>query len=512
MIQRLHAWAHASRKRLLMALLGLMTGVEFLENLMFVFAASHIMGGVDASPREFAQVQAAYAVGSMLMIVKQQWLAQRYGYRRYLAAALGVFMLGTLAASASDTLAGLTAARFVQGLGGGALFTSSRILVNLLFPATERPRALKYFMVSIFGASALAPTLAAHLVEAGDWRMVFYGVLPLAGLAMLGAWLLLPDAEPADQERAWEIAPLLWFAAAIIAVQLVIADLRYDVFAHPARLLALGLFGGGLLAGFLWHQWHHPTPLLRLRPLHEPTYLTGLGLYFLYYVLANFSNYLFPVFAEQALGTPLQTAGYLNSFSATISFLGILAYLRVARRIPYKKPLMAAGALALLAAALWFAQLSPQSTTHQLAAGLVAKGLFGVLLVIPVAGLTFRSLGDDNFPHGYQSKNLMRQLAQSSSAAFAAVLLQNRAWAVEYKLAGDLQPGRPGVQDWLAQAQQHFAAAGMNAQDAMTSALAQLAAMTSKQALVIACQDIYRLLAALCAITLVLVLLQRRLQ
>src|SRR5205823_5009372 len=121
------------RDEALMLLLGGLIGLEFLENGMFVFAASYIVGGVDAAPREFAQAQASYAVGSMLMIVVQQSLSRRFGYRRYLTGALALLFVGTAAAAAAEGLAGLTAARFVQGFGAGALFTSGRILVNLLF-------------------------------------------------------------------------------------------------------------------------------------------------------------------------------------------------------------------------------------------------------------------------------------------------------------------------------------------------------------------------------------------
>ena len=79
---------HREKQLLLMWLLGALVGMEFLENGMFVFASSHILGGIGVAPREFAQVQAAYAVGSMLMIAMQQWLSRHVGYRHYLLAAL----------------------------------------------------------------------------------------------------------------------------------------------------------------------------------------------------------------------------------------------------------------------------------------------------------------------------------------------------------------------------------------------------------------------------------------
>lgn len=51
--------SHRQRQTLVMMLLALATAVEFLENIMFVFASSHIVGGVDADPRGFAWCRAA---------------------------------------------------------------------------------------------------------------------------------------------------------------------------------------------------------------------------------------------------------------------------------------------------------------------------------------------------------------------------------------------------------------------------------------------------------------------
>lgn len=144
-IALLRLFPRTEKKGLLMSLLGLVTAVEFFENLMFVFGSTHIMGGLDAEPREFVQVQAAYAVGSMLMMLAQQRLARRFGYRRYLSGSLLLFMAGLLACASCTNIGEMTVARFVQGVGGGTFFTSSRILVNLLFPLKERPAASRRF-------------------------------------------------------------------------------------------------------------------------------------------------------------------------------------------------------------------------------------------------------------------------------------------------------------------------------------------------------------------------------
>ena len=505
------AW-RADRKRLLMLLLGLLVGFEFLENGMFVFASSHIIGGVDAAPREFAQVQAAYAVGSMMMIVLHQWLSRHFGYRRYLSGALTVFMAGALASATSHNLAGLTLARLIQGVGGGALFTSSRVLVLLLFAPAERPRALKHFMVTIFGVGALAPLLAATLVDSWGWQWVFLSILPLGALVLLGTWTLLPDTVGRGGEPVrWAATPLLLFAVAITVVQLALSEARFDLFAHPLRLAISALIGAARLGGFLLHQWRHDEPLLKLRELGHPSYLTGLVLYFLYYVLSNFSNYLFPIFAERGLGLPLVTTGQLNAFTAAASLAFAFVYMKYSARLPRKKPLMAAGALALMGAAWLFSSMPPQAPATALWLALALKGLFGVLMVLPVASLTFRELGDERFAHGYQSKNLMRQIAGSFSTAFAAIGVQNRQFANTAQIASTLTPANPQAVNWLDQVQAGFAH-GLAPGQAHGAALADLSRLVDQQALLMARQDMYRLLALLAFVTGAVVLLQRRLK
>lgn len=503
--------SHQQRQMLLMMLLGLTTGVEFLENIMFVFASSHIVGGIDADPRSFALVQAAYAVGSMMMILKQQWLAQRFGYRYYLTGALLLFTAGTLMAATSTGLPQMVGARFLQGVGGGALFTSCRILVNLMFGAADRPRATRIFMLGIFGASAIGPAFAAELVEHGVWQDVFYGVLPFAALAALGTWLLLPDAEPRDDLEGPALGPLLLFGVGIVTLQASMTEARFDIFSHPLRVVVVAAVAVGLLAVFLWHQWQHDRPVLRVRALRQPVYLTGLAMYFIYYLIANLSSYVFPIFAEQAQGFPLATTGWLNTLAAGISLAGIWIYLRVARRLTHKKPVMVAGLLVMAAAMAYFSFMPPAVGPAALIPGLVGKGLFGVMVIIPIAGITFRSLAGDDFAHGYRSKNLLRQIASSFASSVGAVLLQNRQFAVHTSLVHALGQRPAETAQWMQTAQAALTARGFDTAHAHAGALAQLAAMVDQQARLIACEDLYRLIAALAIVAAVFMLVQRQL-
>ncbi|MEO7129288.1 MAG: MFS transporter, partial [Rhodoferax sp.] len=133
-------------------------------------------------------------------------------------------------------------------------------------------------------------------------------------------------------------------------------------------------------------------------------------------------------------------------------------------------------------------------------------------MVLPVASLTFRELGDERFAHGYQSKNLMRQIAGSFSTAFAAIGVQNRQFANTAQIASTVTPANPQAVNWLDQVQAGFAAHGLAPGQAHGAALAELSRLVDQQALLMACQDMYRLLALLAFVTGAVVLLQRRLK
>ena len=73
--RRWHRFMHYRKQKLLMWLLAALVGMEFLENGMFVFGSSHILGGIGAAPQEFAQVQAAYAILAAICRLKTSSLA-----------------------------------------------------------------------------------------------------------------------------------------------------------------------------------------------------------------------------------------------------------------------------------------------------------------------------------------------------------------------------------------------------------------------------------------------------
>ena len=100
---------------------------------------------------------------------------------------------------------------------------------------------------------------------------------------------------------------------------------------------------------------------MHLRDLTHPGFLVGLALYALYYFVVNFSNYLFPQYTERGLGLPLLTTGWLNSFSAGISLVVAVFYIRYAARVTNKRAMIMTGCIAMATAAWWLSMLPPDA-------------------------------------------------------------------------------------------------------------------------------------------------------
>ena len=264
--------------------LAVVTGLDYFDNAIFSFFTSYIAGGVNASPDELVWSSSAYAVAAVLGILQQQWWVERFGYRRYVAGCMLLYSVGALAAALCETSFELAFARGFQGYFIGPMMGTCRILIQISFTTQQRPVATRAFLLLIVLSSALAPLVGGQLVAHFDWRALFACTAPVGVLFAVLALLALPnsgDRQPEERGSA-HFWPYVIFAFAQGALQIVMQQLRFQLFTGSPGLILLTLLGIGALAWFAYQQWHHPNPLVRLHALREKTFQVGLVLYMFY--------------------------------------------------------------------------------------------------------------------------------------------------------------------------------------------------------------------------------------
>ncbi len=139
-----------------------------------------------------------FAFGAGQLVVGP--LSDRYGRRPVLLVGLAVFALAGIACTFAASGAALVVARFVQGLGACAGTTSARAIVQDVAPNRERATTLQAYVSAVTAiAPIVAPLLGAAILAVAGWRWL-YGVLVLAGIALIVAVALrLPETAPGSR-------------------------------------------------------------------------------------------------------------------------------------------------------------------------------------------------------------------------------------------------------------------------------------------------------------------------
>ena len=500
--------------RLLYLTIFVLAFVDFLQSGMTAFAAGPIMGEVGIAPEDFSLVAAAYAAVAILMISMQRWFVERFGGRHFIQAALAVLILGDVLCATSIDFAGFLAGRVVMAIGGGALFTSSRMIIHHCLAGPKRFVGVKALASSVALGIAAAPWLAAIVVAHETWSAIYWLLAGIAAVAFVLAGITLPREPllPRDRQRA-EPDPLQQFllVGGSFVLLYALQRLYYDYYGDRARTLAL--LGGAIAALLLYARRQHTLarPLLALRHMLHARYVAGVLLFMFGYLMLGANNYVVPLMLQRTLGFSWETVGHFQALGFLFALLTWLVMSRVLPRRPSPRKFLVVG-FAALAGFGWLMgrlTLSADLWRHILPA-LALYSVF-LLTVLPTAAMqTFRELEFDEavFSNGQQLKNMLAQAGIALGIALATLGQQWRA-AVHYTvLDGQVAADNPHYVETV----QHLQAAlagTLGAGPAAQVATARVAQLLTQQATLLANLDHFRTLAVLGLLGIAVTFVQR---
>ena len=144
-------------------------------------------------------VLSSFFIGYMLFQIPSGWLANRWGGRIVLGAAVAWWSLLTIltppAAFLSFTV--LILARIAMGLGEAAMFPSAYNLYGRWVPVEERSRSVALLIGGIPLGTLFALLTTGWIVENYGWPMVFY-VFGLSGIFWCALWAYKSHNDPAS--------------------------------------------------------------------------------------------------------------------------------------------------------------------------------------------------------------------------------------------------------------------------------------------------------------------------
>jgi len=167
------------------------------------YIAPRLMAEWGQGKGQLAVVLSAALVGLTFGSMAAGPIADRFGRKRPLVAAVLLFAIASLFAAGAGSMAQLTLFRFITGIGLGAAMPNAITLVNEYSPSARRATLTNGMFCGFPLGAALGGFIAAWMMPHWGWRSVLLagGVAPL----LLGVVLLLalPESVRFMVARGW---------------------------------------------------------------------------------------------------------------------------------------------------------------------------------------------------------------------------------------------------------------------------------------------------------------------
>lgn len=140
-------------------------------------------------------VNSIYSLLFAALLIPVGLIADKYGRRKLFLLGSVIFLLGSLAAGASQSSEWLISARAVQAVGASMMLPSSIAIINVMFVGKQRAVAFGLWGAVFGGAAALGPLLGGWLTQDFSWRWAFYINVPVAIISGILVLANVPESK-----------------------------------------------------------------------------------------------------------------------------------------------------------------------------------------------------------------------------------------------------------------------------------------------------------------------------
>jgi DHA2 family multidrug resistance protein-like MFS transporter len=258
-----------ARPRLVLAALIAVAAVANLGLAVANVALPSIGQEFDASQTALNLVAVGYSLGLAASVLYFGAVGDRYGRKLLLVLGMVVSVPAACLAAWAPSIEVLFAARVLGGLAAGMAYPTTLALITALWSGPARTGAIALWAAIGGAISSLGPLCSGILLEHFWWGSVFLLTVPLAAVALLMAFLLVP----AHVNEATEPVDHLGGALSVVLVGTLILGINFAAVPNETVLI-VGSFAIAAAAtvAFVLRQRRAANPLYDLATAARPTF------------------------------------------------------------------------------------------------------------------------------------------------------------------------------------------------------------------------------------------------
>ncbi|NLH82864.1 MAG: MFS transporter [Phyllobacteriaceae bacterium] len=224
-----------------------------------------IAASFGTDPADTVWVVSSYQLAVLVALLPCGALGETHGPRRVFLIGVAVFTVGSAVCAFAGSLPVLVAARFGQGLGGGAVMALATMNLRHAVPQRLLGTIIGFNAMTVAVSSAAGPGIAGAILAVAHWPWLFAVNLPI-GLVILAAGRVLPKTAGTRRSpnRRVLIVDALMFLLFFAG-----ADRMADTPAIGAALIAAA---GLCLVAVLRLERGSPAPVVPTDLLAEPAF------------------------------------------------------------------------------------------------------------------------------------------------------------------------------------------------------------------------------------------------
>jgi EmrB/QacA subfamily drug resistance transporter len=409
-----------------------------------------------ATAESVAWVVTGYSLALGVVVPVSGWLALRFGQTNVYVACIAGFAAASALCGVAWNLGSLIAFRILQAVPAGILPVITLTMLYQIVPKDRLGAAMGIYGLGVIVAPAVGPTLGGLLVDAIDWRVVFFINVPIGLLGAAAAIAVFPRIRP----TSWPKLDIWGFVTAgygLFALLLAFSEGQswgWNSFGIMA-LLASGLLS---LALFVVTELEVDHPLIDLRILRRWPYDLTLVLIGITMTALFTGLYFLPVFMQSVQHMSALESGLTLLPSALVMTVlmpvaGQL-YDKIGPRIP-----VAVGLAVIAYGSFLLAGIQPGTPRGDLILWTSIRNIGIGLAMMPMMTAGVSSLPTTLTSAGSAMNNVVQRVSSSVAVAVFGALNTGSAAQIVSDWGSNVVTG-PGAVPGVAQAQ-HQGTAGM---------------------------------------------------